>query len=248
MDMMVDCATSSELVRIPWKRSSAAMERAATVLCCEAGDTVYHCGEASLYWYRIVSGAVRKCTLSADGHRQVVDFLLAENLFGFADQGMRRFSAEALTPSTLIARYPRQNAERLVECDPQVSRWLRAQAFDSISRLQARALILGRTGALARVSAFLLDWADRSGSARSGVVSLPMSRYDIADYVSMAVETVCRALTVLREHQVIALCATRCLRICDRHALERAKEGGQPAALGHGPSRDSASRSGVGCP
>jgi CRP/FNR family nitrogen fixation transcriptional regulator len=245
MDAMVDCATSSEFV--PWRRTSGAMEDAATVLSYEGGDTIYHRGEASLYWYRIVSGAVRKCTVSADGHRQVVDFLLAENLFGFAEHGMHRFSAEALSPSTLIARYPRHNSERLVESDTQVSRWLRAQAFDSISRLEARALILGRTGALARVSAFLLDWADRSGSARSGVVSLPMSRYDIADYVCMAVETVCRALTALREHQVIAQCATRCLRICDRSALERAKEGGQPLALGHGPSRRSASRAGVRC-
>ena len=248
MHMMVDWASSSEIVRIPWNRTSAAMERAAAVLRCEAGDSVYRCGEASLYWYRIVNGAVRKCMLSADGHRQVVDFLLPENLFGFAEHGMHRFSAEALSPSTLIARYPRQDAERLVERDLQVSRWLRRQALDSISRLQARALILGRTGALARVSAFLLDWAERSGSARSDVISLPMSRYDIADYVCMAVETVCRALTVLREHQVIALCATRSLRICDRCALERAKEGGQPPPLRHNPSRDSASRSGVGCP
>ena len=49
---------------------------------------------------------------------------------------------------------------------------------------------------------------------------LPMSRYDIADYLGMAVETVSRALTELRTRRVIALRGVRRVSICDRPALE----------------------------
>jgi CRP/FNR family transcriptional regulator, nitrogen fixation regulation protein len=126
---------------------------------------------------------------------------------------------------TMIARYPRLRAEQLAECDPEVSRWIREMAFESISRLQTRMLILGRTSALARVGAFLLEWMDRCCPSPTTHAILPMSRYDIADYLAMAVETVSRAVTVLRERQIIALHGTRRFRICDRPALESVMEG-----------------------
>ena len=47
-----------------------------------------------------------------------------------------------------------------------------------------------------------------------------MYRYDIADYLALAVETVSRSLTTLRAAQVITLLGTRQLRIVNRRALE----------------------------
>jgi CRP/FNR family transcriptional regulator, nitrogen fixation regulation protein len=95
----------------------------------------------------------------------------------------------------------------------------------SISRLQARTLILGHTTALARVSAFLLEWMDRCNQPTGTTICLPMSRYDIADYLAMAVETVSRVLTLLRTQHVIVFRSTRRFSIRDRHALELATVG-----------------------
>jgi CRP/FNR family transcriptional regulator, nitrogen fixation regulation protein len=47
-----------------------------------------------------------------------------------------------------------------------------------------------------------------------------MSRYDIADYLAMAVETVSRALTTLKARGAITLGNSRHVRIIDRIALE----------------------------
>jgi CRP-like cAMP-binding protein len=47
-----------------------------------------------------------------------------------------------------------------------------------------------------------------------------MSRYDIADYLAIAVETVSRSLTTLRCERVIAFSDTRHFRIVNRRALE----------------------------
>jgi hypothetical protein len=62
--------------------------------------------------------------------------------------------------------------------------------------------------------------ADRSRISPSHAVFLPMSRYDIADYLGLAVETVSRALTELRQRHTIAFRSVRQVRICDRAALE----------------------------
>jgi CRP/FNR family nitrogen fixation transcriptional regulator len=62
--------------------------------------------------------------------------------------------------------------------------------------------------------------AERShDGARDGVVLL-MSRYDIADYLGLAAETVSRTLSDLRQSGAIRLEGTHRVRILDRAALE----------------------------
>jgi CRP/FNR family nitrogen fixation transcriptional regulator len=55
---------------------------------------------------------------------------------------------------------------------------------------------------------------------REDGVALPVSRYDIADYLAVSVETVSRALTDLKHRGVIKLSGTRTVRIVDRDVLE----------------------------
>jgi CRP/FNR family transcriptional regulator, nitrogen fixation regulation protein len=197
----------------------SALESLAVPARYKHGEAVYRCNDPVVYWYRIVEGAARKCALTADGCRHIVDFLLPGDMFGFGAQGVQRFGVEAITPGTLIVRYPRRNAEQLADSDPRIARTIREAAFDSIARLQRRMVILSRASAIERVGAFLLEMADRGQGAPSHTVSLPMSRYDIADYLGMAVETVSRALTQLRTRRAIALRGVRRVQICDRPAL-----------------------------
>jgi hypothetical protein len=70
----------------------------------------------------------------------------------------------------------------------------------------------------------LLEMADRSRVGPSHPVYLPMSRYDIADYLGLAAETVSRALTELRQRHAITFRSVRQVRICDRPALQELAE------------------------
>jgi DNA-binding transcriptional MocR family regulator len=81
-------------------------------------------------------------------------------------------------------------------------------------------MILGRITAQEKVGSFILAMADRLSNGRSDRVTLPISRYDIADYLAVSVETVSRALSELKHRGLIRFTGTRVIQIIDREALE----------------------------
>jgi CRP/FNR family nitrogen fixation transcriptional regulator len=213
-----------------WRASSnlasplGSLETVSTIARFAAGELIYLSGDPADFWYRLQSGACRRCAYGIGGSRQIVDFLRPGDLFGYEEQIVHSFSAEAMVSSTTVARYPRRGAERVADSDPQVARRIRELAFGSVLRGQRRLLILGRATALEKVSSFLLEMTDCFRTRPVGPVILPMSRYDIADYLAIAVETVSRALTNLREGGVIQFDGVRCVQIRDRQSLERVCE------------------------
>jgi CRP/FNR family transcriptional regulator, nitrogen fixation regulation protein len=168
--------------------------------------------EGAEYWYCLLSGAARKYLLLADGRRRIVDFLMPGDYFGFRGRHQEFLAAEAIAPGTNVASYPRHRLETIADSDPQLGRRVREIAFESISRSQARILILGRVTALEKVRAFLDEMKQRSFDQSDGTVVLPMSRYDIADYLAISVETVSRALSELKRRGNIKPASTRRIR------------------------------------
>lgn len=186
----------------------------------QRGQEICSDGRPAECWNRIVLGAARRCVVRSDGRRQIVDLLLPGDFFGFTSASTYDFTVEAVGGGTLVASYPRRRVEMLADSDPQLARELRQVAFDAFSRLQSQLLILGRITALEKVGSFILEMAARlSDGAADGLVVLPVSRYDIADYLAVSVETVSRSLTDLKHRGVIALSGTRIVRIVDREAL-----------------------------
>ena len=182
------------------------------------------CGEGcpAVYWFVVMSGGARRCVSRADGRRQIIELMLPGDVFGFCPRNEYNFSAEALADDTHIACYPRQRIEALAESDPALARELRVLAFEAISRSQVQILLVGRLTAMEKVGGFLLEMVDRLSSGAADAVVLPISRYDIADYLAMSVETVSRSLTELRRCGIIAFMGTRCVRIIDRNSLKDA--------------------------
>jgi CRP/FNR family nitrogen fixation transcriptional regulator len=62
-------------------------------------------------------------------------------------------------------------------------------------------LLLGRKTSLEKVAAFLLEMDSRLTAA--GAITLPMNRRDIADYLGLSLETVSRALSMLRDKGIL---------------------------------------------
>lgn len=220
-DSLVDQSANS----VVWLQQDplTALESLATFMSCRRGQDIYGPGDPSQYWYRVVSGLAKKCAETASGQRQIVDFLMPGDFFGFTARTEHEFAVDVLVDGTVIARYPRRRLEMLADSNPELGRLIRQVAFKAIARLQERMLVLGRTTALEKVGRFLIEMADRFSDASEEVIVLPMSRYDIADYLAISVETVSRALTDLRHRGTIRFANTRRVRIVDRDALQEGR-------------------------
>jgi CRP-like cAMP-binding protein len=182
------------------------------------------------YWYQIVSGSARRYSLRADGRRQIVDLLLPGDFFGFGFRGAHVFTADAISADTLVRRYRVAQIETLATSDAGAARGQFEIIFGAMSRMHSLLMILGRTTAEQKVGAFLLYLHGRSGSRPANRVTLSVSRYDVADYLALSVETVSRSLTGLKERGLIALSGPREIGILDRDALADEREAGEVTA------------------
>jgi CRP-like cAMP-binding protein len=188
---------------------------------CRPGQPIGGRGDPRDYWYRVVSGVARKCLVLPSGRRQIVDLLVAGDFFGLVTRDEIYFSLEAVVDGTVVASYPRRRIEELGNADPRVASEIRDLLLRTIGRLQVQLLIMGRKSATAKVGAFLLSMEERLAGAAAGSIVLPMSRYDIADYLAISVETVSRAVTGLKRRNAISLAGSRHLRILDHVVLDQ---------------------------
>ena len=202
----------------PWP-CPANLESVVAVTPCRRGEVIYARGDPALHWYRIVSGMARQTTEMAGGRRQIVDFLLPGDFFGFSARDEHPLTVEAALEATVVARYPRRQVEMLASSDPRVARYLRESTFQALARSQARTLILGRSTAAEKVSSLLAELAERSSDGTVGAFVLPMSCQDIADYLDLSLKTVSRTLDDLRDRHMVRRMARDRVRVADPEAL-----------------------------
>jgi cAMP-binding proteins - catabolite gene activator and regulatory subunit of cAMP-dependent protein kinases len=179
---------------------------------------VYGEDEPAEYVYKVISGAVRTYKLLGDGRRQIGNFYLPGDIFGLEAGEHHRFTAEAITDSTILV-IKRSAVVSLARSDRELSHQLWQLTAQELEHVQTLLLLLGRKNAQERVAAFLLEMAGRVPAGNA--VELPMSRQDIADYLGLTIETVSRTLTQLEDAAAIALPTSRRVVLRDRAALNR---------------------------
>jgi CRP/FNR family nitrogen fixation transcriptional regulator len=195
------------------------LEDIGSVLPVHRDQKIYRQDDPAEYYYQVISGSVRTVKLMADGRRQVSEFLLPGELFGFDELERHDFAAEALEES-LVKRYPRRGVEALAERSMSLSHKLRHLTAARLRQAHERMLLLGRMTASERISSFLLQMSDRAPASAKGRIELAMSRRDIADYLGLTIETVSRTLTMLRLDGTIGMFKKSKIEIRNRAALE----------------------------
>lgn len=194
-----------------------ALERIGTRLSFSRNDEIYAEGDSCDCWYKVVSGTVRVCKLLADGRRHIGEFCFSGDCFGIDSSDNRLYSAEAVD-DVIVMRFWRNATERLIDRNPAVARLLRDAALRDLANAYGRTLLLGRMTAFQRVATFLLEMFERRDRTRA--LDLPMSRNDIADYLGLTIETVCRTLSLFKRDGVIATRNPHRIEMLDRDALE----------------------------
>jgi CRP-like cAMP-binding protein len=187
-------------------------------------EPLFHEGDSAHHILQIVSGTVRLCRHTPDGRRHIAEFALGGDLCGVFGGAEQSFTAEAVTDVVVIA-YPRVQFDRLAERDPR----FRANIFSHMSThllsVQMHTFVLGCRSAKERLASFLLRLAERTGAINTGRLDLAMGRQDIADHLGLTIETICRAITALKNEHVLAVPSAHQMILRNVEALCEIAEG-----------------------
>lgn len=178
------------------------LEQFGSTVFVHRGHEIYGQGDPAESCWQVLTGCIRTVMMMEDGRRQVGEFLWPGDFVGIDDMDIHDFNAEAVTDATL-RHYPRRMIDALAQSHAVLSSRLRAMTVAKLQRAHVQVVLLGRKSATERVASFLMDMHRRSTSANCRFLNLPMSRMDMADYLGLTIETVCRNLRLLRRCGII---------------------------------------------
>lgn len=196
------------------------------------GRTVFAEGEDAHFVYSVVAGVVRIGRHTDSGRRQVLALMLPGDLFGLPDGGIYVNSAEVACPSTLF-RVPWLRLRDLLMREPAMQlNLLNRVAFD-LREAQRRIMILGQQNTTQRLASLLLDFVQHGAFFDEGrsQVAVPLSRFDIADYLGTSAETVARGFARLERGGLVRRIAARVVEICDLDGLRQLQTGKRRSLL-----------------
>lgn len=202
---------------VPGQPAMAGLPAAGVVLHYDQDRAIYREGSDAGVFLRVVSGVVRTCTYFSNGWRQIEAFHFGGDVFGFEAGGAQSLSAEAVCDCTVLS-YP-WRGPGMPAASERLSHQLLLHAMAGHAQAQRHSIMLGRGSAIEKVAAFMAECARCSQDHR--VVTLAMTRQDIADYLGLTIETVSRTLTRLERDAVIEVTAARSIRVTDPAALQR---------------------------
>lgn len=171
-----------------------------------AGAAAFWESDPASHVFQVTEGCLRLYCILPDGRRAITGFVFAGDMLGLACQGTYRYTAEAVT-TVRVRRLSRARLQGMREGTEQLQSLLLTKIFEELSAAQQHIIVLGQLGAEERVAHFLVSAARRTrvDQKRPVVIDLPMTRLDIADYLGLTIETICRVLSKLKRDGLIAL-------------------------------------------
>jgi len=179
-----------------------------------AGSGVFSQGDEAAFIYLLVGGVVRIYHTLRNGERQILVFHWPGDLLGLADHGKYVNSAETIA-SSRVYRFPVKKLQRFLLKKPHIQDAFLVKAVYDLRNAQRQLIVMGQFNIPRRVAVFLVDcsahehYFDRS----KRILTLPMSRYDIADYLGTSAETVTRALAHLEGEGMLHRVTPRNLKL-----------------------------------
>jgi len=179
-----------------------------------AGTQIFTGGEKASYLYLLTDGLAQSYRVTPSGERQIVAFYWPGDMLGAAEEGAYVNSAVALSPCT-VYRFPVDMLSDFLIAHPAIQNKFLAKAIHDLRNTQRQLLMMGRLDVLARLAAFILDCSghDDYFDASRNTLSLPMTRYDIADYIGTSSEVVTRGLGRLEGMGLIRRLSRRTLEL-----------------------------------
>jgi CRP-like cAMP-binding protein len=169
-------------------------------------EAIFREGDPAQRFFEVKQGSVILYKLLLDGRRQVVDFVRPGGICGFSLNGEYDATCEALKGAILIA-YEKADLPKSTPMQLRLCRLIESH----VTGLHDHAVSLGRRTATERLGKFLMTLADSGGPAcdrysnETVTINIPMTRAEMADYLGLSLETVCRTLTELDRRGIVKI-------------------------------------------
>ena len=190
-----------------------------------AGDTLYRMGDELKGIFLINVGAMKLHRITESGEQQIIGFYVPGDVIGLDALG------DGISPSMAVALDTTSVTPITFEClmngrhDFDGQELIRRLGM-TLNRDNDLIMMLSQRTADRRLAWFLMEYSDRlAGRGLSPLeFSLPMSRGDIALFLGLAMETVCRELAHFCEMGLLDKKHRR-FRLLDRDRLRRLASG-----------------------
>lgn len=191
-----------------------------------AHTAIFREGDPAGKVFTLIEGFAKLTRLLPDGKQQVVGFRFAGDVIGYTTLAHYPFDAELLTEAR-ICKLERGQLDTLLRRYPKLERRMLDLCVQELTATQEQLVTVGRRSAEARVAAFLISLVEanrRRGQGR-GVLDMPMTRADIADFLGLTLETVSRSLTAFRKRGWIREPVHHRVELVNQAALAALAEG-----------------------
>jgi CRP-like cAMP-binding protein len=206
--------------------TSAEQARLATIATLleyqTGGVAIFSEGEDAHFLYLVDSGIVRISRHLPNGDRPVLGFMWPGDLLGIAEDGRYINSAESLTTAAIF-RFPLERLRHLLLSEPLLQLHMLTKVVHELRKAQRQIIVLGQFNNVKRLASFLLDCRQHVELFESltGRLILPMSRFDIADYLGTSPESVARAFATLERGGFLRRTSPRTVELADPDRLAR---------------------------
>jgi CRP/FNR family transcriptional regulator len=165
------------------------------------GTVFFYAGDPLQSLYIVHSGTLKTVTASYEGDPKVTGFYLPGDILGLEAIVYRQHLVDAIALEDCeVCVVPIDGLERMAGAVPALQGELFRAISGAISRDHGLVLLLGSMNAEERVASLLLSLSERYqhlGYSRDDLL-LHMTREDMASYLGLTNETVCRVLSRLQ--------------------------------------------------
>lgn len=183
-------------------------------------ELIFSEGSEATFIYLVASGLVRVSRCAESGRRQVLAFMMPGDIFGFPEQGIHVNTARSMG-NVVIYRMNWWRLNELMRREPSLQESFFTRMVFDLRQAQKHIILLGQQNITQRLASFLLDLM-RHGEFYNGErreLSLPLSRFDLAEFLGTRPETVVRAMARIEAKGLIRRNSLRLLSIVDPDGL-----------------------------
>lgn len=168
------------------------------------GPPIFLQGQNADHIFYVEQGIVQGRHTIRTGVRQSVALYWPGDFLGLAREGLFFNSAEAVI-DCLLYRFPIRRLEGFLVSHPRIQHKFLMKAVHDVRKTQRQLIIMGALDVTRRLAIFLVDCcAHREHfNAKTQLLTIPISRQDIADHIGTSAETVTRAMNVLEKKHLI---------------------------------------------